>query len=523
MASKEPSSKPWLLDEVNQHVFWAALATLTLATGCSALILKRVVFSNRVTDGGTTDRDTIRSQSLVQSALASLHLLRTSRDPRLVDAPTHAEDKDGTGGTTSDAAAELNKERERLKNSARSKERRKRGKDPFKEITKNGKKLKDILRQSQPKRPNTASSDDGQPPPLPLPESLYLHREPKHSSARTSDDHERDRDHEDEVTPKPSPPSTSTAGAESTSHESSFPHATVATPPSPPASSYMSESILSLPDPSHPAIDIGSSTVSSSSAAPSITSTSASASSSHLAPTTWTNSSSWVDISSPNFNSNPAGPSNQQQSQPQQRNSKSRSRSRNPGTNPNSSWDWDGQSPFYKDPPPRFKAAAVNGNGSSVGVAPLPLTPQSIPASLPISPASSPSKPSFPSITSASASSRSVNHVHRTPTPRSTNTPPPHPPSSAPPGNVNGVALSTQTQIASLKGALEAAKMREEKMRGEVERLGKEVEGMRWKAAEEVGGWRRREAEVRSPSLSFILSHQRARADGLIFCHHHSS
>ncbi|KAF7334248.1 hypothetical protein MSAN_02386200 [Mycena sanguinolenta] len=55
-------------------------------------------------------------------------------------------------------------------------------------------------------------------------------------------------------------------------------------------------------------------------------------------------------------------------------------------------------------------------------------------------------------------------------------------------GASEGSQLTTQTQLASLRGALEAARMREEKARGEIERYAKDAEMMRW----ENGAWRRR-------------------------------
>jgi len=58
------------------------------------------------------------------------------------------------------------------------------------------------------------------------------------------------------------------------------------------------------------------------------------------------------------------------------------------------------------------------------------------------------------------------------------------------------VSVSAQTQLASLRGALEAARMREEKARGEVERLNRECQELRWRWGEDVGIWRRREGEV---------------------------
>ena len=52
--------------------------------------------------------------------------------------------------------------------------------------------------------------------------------------------------------------------------------------------------------------------------------------------------------------------------------------------------------------------------------------------------------------------------------------------------------LSTQTQLASLRGALEAARLREEKAKVDMEKAMKEVEAARWENA----NWRRREHEV---------------------------
>ncbi|KAG5717137.1 hypothetical protein E4T56_gene4173 [Termitomyces sp. T112] len=51
-----------------------------------------------------------------------------------------------------------------------------------------------------------------------------------------------------------------------------------------------------------------------------------------------------------------------------------------------------------------------------------------------------------------------------------------------------------QTQLASMRGALEAARMREERLGREVERLGREVDSLRW----EGGRARRREAELQA-------------------------
>lgn len=53
-------------------------------------------------------------------------------------------------------------------------------------------------------------------------------------------------------------------------------------------------------------------------------------------------------------------------------------------------------------------------------------------------------------------------------------------------------SVSAQTQLASLRGALEAARLREEKTKAEIEKYSKELEMMRWESAT----WRRREMEV---------------------------
>ncbi|KIM43593.1 hypothetical protein M413DRAFT_25931 [Hebeloma cylindrosporum] len=52
-----------------------------------------------------------------------------------------------------------------------------------------------------------------------------------------------------------------------------------------------------------------------------------------------------------------------------------------------------------------------------------------------------------------------------------------------PNANGGGVLLSTQTQLASLRGALEAARLREEKHKTEMERVVKEVDVLRWEHA----------------------------------------
>jgi hypothetical protein len=58
-------------------------------------------------------------------------------------------------------------------------------------------------------------------------------------------------------------------------------------------------------------------------------------------------------------------------------------------------------------------------------------------------------------------------------------------------------ALSIQTQLASMRGALEASRLREEKNKVEMEKYVKEIETMKWENA----NWRRAEIEVSKQSM----------------------
>lgn len=111
-----------------------------------------------------------------------------------------------------------------------------------------------------------------------------------------------------------------------------------------------------------------------------------------------------------------------------------------------SSWEYDVHSPsssssHRKSPPPRFRSR------SRASVSPLPaLSSESL---------------MFPSL------------------------------NPTPPPNAN-----FSTQIASYKGALEAARLREEKYKHDIERYAKECDILRWRWNEDAAMWKRREAEV---------------------------
>ncbi|KII85329.1 hypothetical protein PLICRDRAFT_311819 [Plicaturopsis crispa FD-325 SS-3] len=100
-------------------------------------------------------------------------------------------------------------------------------------------------------------------------------------------------------------------------------------------------------------------------------------------------------------------------------------------------------------------------------------------------------------------SSLSTAQPRRTPTPRRAPTPSHTPPPS---GGLASGSVSTQTQIASMRGALEAARMREEKSRLEAEKWAKECEMVRWRWGEDVGVWRRKEAEYQA-HIHYLMHH----------------
>ncbi|PFH51640.1 hypothetical protein AMATHDRAFT_2914 [Amanita thiersii Skay4041] len=110
-------------------------------------------------------------------------------------------------------------------------------------------------------------------------------------------------------------------------------------------------------------------------------------------------------------------------------------------------------------PRPKANSNGVNGNGYGTA----------------------PSSTSVNGYHGSNGASRRIPTPRRTSTPSSgTNTPPP--------------SLTTQTQLASLRGALEAARLREEKMKGDLERCLKELDILRWENA----SWRRREIELQN-------------------------
>jgi anthranilate synthase/indole-3-glycerol phosphate synthase/phosphoribosylanthranilate isomerase len=183
-------------------------------------------------------------------------------------------------------------------------------------------------------------------------------------------------------------------------------------------------------------------------------------------------------------------------------------------------WDWDGQptahSPTTYTKPPRFRSQAKHipiSISASPLTGPTPymsqyFTPYSPPPTTPPHPFTQTSTETtdapnfiFPTLNPSSASSspppsaRLPGNVGATPA-RCTSSPPRSPHSSSP--------LSAQTQIASLRGALEAARIREEKSKQRADKLARDYETLKRKWGEELYNWRGQEAAVRA-SLVFLL------------------
>lgn len=164
---------------------------------------------------------------------------------------------------------------------------------------------------------------------------------------------------------------------------------------------------------------------------------------------------------------------------------------------------------------PVFTFPTLNNPCPSPGPSVVPISP-SRPISRPASAASSRSRmgsnangmhhAQTPSITSLASSPL------RTPTPSQ---PQPHPQSplvSSFASSSASTPVSAQTQLASLRGALEAARLREEKARQDVDRLSRECADLRWRWGEDAGRWSKREIEV----SYFARDRQTIEAEGLI-------
>ncbi|KAJ7720564.1 hypothetical protein DFH07DRAFT_946996 [Mycena maculata] len=321
---------------------------------------------------------------------------------------------------------------------ARSKERRRRGKDPLKEILKGGKKLKMLsVSRDDPGSTSASASTSALPSPLPQGHSISQRSPSLSTSGRSVS----------------SSTASSAAHVGDAADGDATPAATSGRPPNADGeidanvTASVSPSDSPDADPIHPLGEIPEIAVSTS------------------VPT---------DSSSGSTSTAYGGPA----------------------SGLASPWDWDGQGPkagtstvagstSYRKPP-RFRSkspalpipystnfASASGSTSSSD----PASPQQLSASsMSSDDVASPTLNTVPS-------SRPRTPMPSTATPLRTETSSPASPS-----------LSAQTQLASLRGALEATRLREEQTRAELERVSKDAEVLRW----EVGGWRRREGEMQA-------------------------
>ncbi|KAJ7438506.1 hypothetical protein FB451DRAFT_1416204 [Mycena latifolia] len=389
-------------------------------------------------------------------------------------------------------AAESGNDDTNPKNS-RSKERRRRGKDPLKEIFKGGKKLK-MLTVSRDRDHDPGSSTSASTSPLPqIPESG--------SSQRSASVSTSSRSVSSSTASSAAAAGINIADLTMTAWDSENGNPTPATSGrepngrphdvSQPSTSNSDagnglRDISEIPEP--PMISISSS--SSTSASTSLTTPATSPSTS---PSDKSSSGSTVLL-------HPSQTYPQYYSPPAQA-----SGSGNPS-------EWDGQGPdtTYRKPP-RFRSKSRGSPISPSVSMPYPTSFASTSSAEPA--AYSPQQPSAsssassedftfptlntaPSPTSPPESSRPIvgstgngsnGTPRRAPTPRRTPTP-------GSGGNTPPPSLNTQTQIASLRGALEAARMREEKAKADLDRYAKDFEMMRW----ENNTWRRRELELQA-------------------------
>jgi hypothetical protein len=160
-------------------------------------------------------------------------------------------------------------------------------------------------------------------------------------------------------------------------------------------------------------------------------------------------------------------------------------------------WDWDSQPSFYHDPPPRFAGARASNTqrgSNSPFCSPVAFSPPDTPSSLSgITSSFSIIQSSTPCDDTASPALASRVGTRHPLIPHLPLTPPP-------------ISVSAQTQIASLRGALEAARLREEKSRVEAERRAKDYDALSWRWTEERTRWHRREVEVQPIEALALLS-----------------
>ncbi|GLB41055.1 hypothetical protein LshimejAT787_0902700 [Lyophyllum shimeji] len=432
--------------------------------------------------------------------------------------------------------------------SARSKERRRRGKDPLKDILKNVKKSKVLAKPSMAGDPEDNGAGQGSA--LPRINEVTRHSQTQEASNATSSrslsstssrrspppssdkvssypsssqgSHTGDGDDEDDGDTPPAASSSIPKTCDSLAGVSQPPTSSLSPPVSHPSKTPSSTLESDPPIPSRTAVSPNIPLPSSSSASQfSSIHSSDSVITPNTSPTI-SQSGKTPTVTQVDMTPHAVGPASSPSVHATQK---------TPGP-----WDWDGTGPSATSEttyqkPPRFRSKS-RGSGS-ISMSPL------IPLSVPSDNYSSDLAPSSPRMSSPRTSTThslasvglhdDLNHSFTFPSDSSgkrLSDPPTAGPSHAgntaylngngnangslstprraptprrPPTPLSGTgtpppSLSTQTQLASLRGALEAARLREEKTKADIERYLKELEMLRWEGA----AWRRREAELQA-------------------------
>jgi hypothetical protein len=453
VAVQQNSQDGWLQND--NTVLISALAAITVATSsvllwrCQRSILLQETAHAPASSTLQTMFTSLRPSSFFSPVNENVHVKGVPEE-----APHDVTDQGGEQGAKGKGS--------------RSKERRRRGKDPFKEFTKGGKRYKELLRQLH--RPSMVSNEESsiatseQGCPQQDQRSLQTEESP---SVQTSNSSRPNDIALNRFSTVHNPPMESTDKS----------HGETANPLLAEQSDTMANAIeeredkclssqstrVILPDPS-PAFREHNTYPLDASSQGSLDQLPTSALS--------CGSSSLTDTSCPSSTT----PSR-----------KSQKRSHTRATS--CSWDWDGQSSFHHDPPPRFSGARANitqRGSNSPFCSPVTLSLPDTPSSLSgVSSSFSIIQSSMPCDDTASPALASRVGTRYPLIP--------HLPLSPPP-----ISVSAQTQIASLRGALEAARLREEKSRVEAERRAKDYDALSWRWTEERTRWHRREAEVQS-------------------------
>ncbi|RDB26709.1 hypothetical protein Hypma_005346 [Hypsizygus marmoreus] len=526
-------------DHEGSHTALHSDPRIILATTLATLVIAGSVFVWRSNIVGTSHQRGESAHRDPDSVVTSDNICPGSEVSQLeAKSPKHS-----TAGTAIIVSDELgdHTEAKELKNS-RSKERRRRGKDPLKDMLKNAKKSKALVKATKSLDPD--DSGTGQPTALPkIRETMRHSRETSQATSSRSVSTSSTSNHRSRFsTPdRQNPSDGSHAGGDDDATSSSTPTKSEM----PVTRSQTSSSVSSAAFNSHPVDILTPSDLPIPLQTPDFPSISLSASSSASVSSSMVSSDSVITPNtSPTLSLSGKTPT-LAQAEPLPAHKPKVSSASSPPVRQTQKfpgpWDWDGAGPTATPDvpppkPPRFRSKSRGSGAKAISPPPQPFdssavlssdasssspcisspttstlqasesaeshgdeslaftfpTLNALPGPSVVSPVSpGPSRVGNNGICSGNLNGSNPNgngHTHRrAPTPRR----PPTPLSgtSTPPPSV-----STQTQLASLRGALEAARMREEKTKAEIERYTKDLEMARW----EITGCKRREGELQN-------------------------